>query len=254
MTARPPGQPPATAPGQPPATGEAYFAWAREEMRPFLPARCGKVLEIGCGEAVFSGGIEVATEIWGIEPDAGAAEIARSRLDRVINGTFEDALAELPLRYFDTVICNDVIEHMADHDRFFETIKSHLSRDGVLVGSIPNVRYYRNLFSLVLAKDWEYQDAGVLDRTHLRFFTEKSLRRTLRSHGFRLEEMRGINGGISRQTLCSGIMAYAAIVLSLGYFRDIRHLQFAFRASADADRPTPAGERERSSAKITAAC
>ena len=241
-------------PAKPTATHKVYFGWTREEMRPFLPARCGKVLEIGCGEGAFSGSIETAAETWGIEPDAGAAQTARSRLDRVINGTFEEALVELPLRYFDTVICNDVIEHLADHDRFFETVKNHMSRDAVLVGSVPNVRYYRNLFSLVLAKDWEYQDAGILDRTHLRFFTEKSLRRTLHAHGFRVDEMRGINGGISRQALCSGIMAYAAIVLSLGYFRDIRHLQFAFRASADPDRPAPAGKRERSSTKMQAAC
>ena len=114
-------------PAKPTVTGDAYFGWAREEMRPFLPARCGKVLEIGCGAGAFLGGIQTPAETWGIEPDAGAAEIARSRLDRVINGTFEDALAELPLRYFDTVICNDVIEHMADHDRFFDTIKNHIA-------------------------------------------------------------------------------------------------------------------------------
>lgn len=209
---------------------QAYFGWARDEMRPFLPARCGKVLEVGCGEGRFSGEIAGGEERWGIEPDAGAAEAARSRLDTVINASFQEALAELPLRHFDTVICNDVIEHMSDHDWFLDIIKSRMTPGGVLVGSLPNVRYYQNLFSLVVAKDWEYKDAGILDRTHLRFFTEKSLRRTLRSHGFRVEEMRGINGGISRRAPISGLAACAAIVLSAGYFSDIRHLQFAFRA------------------------
>jgi 2-polyprenyl-3-methyl-5-hydroxy-6-metoxy-1,4-benzoquinol methylase len=233
---------------------QEYFGWARDEMRPFLPARCGKVLEIGCGAGRFSGGIADAAEIWGIEPDAGAAEAARSRLGRVINTEFDAALGELPPHYFDTVICNDVIEHMPDHDWFLETIKTVMSPAGVLVGSIPNVRYYRNLFDLVLTKDWEYQDQGILDRTHLRFFTEKSLRRTLRSHGFRIEEMRGINGGISRQAPAKGIVACAAIVLSLGYFRDIRHLQFAFRASVDPDHPPPPAGVRSASAKMAAAC
>ncbi|HEX3538476.1 MAG TPA: class I SAM-dependent methyltransferase [Stellaceae bacterium] len=222
------------------AVEQEYFGWPRDEMRAFLPARCGKVLEIGCGEGRFSGGIADAAETWGIEPHAGAARAAQSRFHKVINASFEASLAELPPRYFDTVICNDVIEHMPDHDWFLETIKTYMSPSGVLVGSIPNVRYYRNLFDLVLAKDWQYQDQGILDRTHLRFFTEKSLRRTLRAHGFEIAAMRGINGGFSRQALTSGVVACAAIMFSLGYFSDIRYLQFGFRASVGAARvPMP---------------
>ena len=231
---------------------DSYFGRARNEMRRFLPGRCGKVLEIGCGEGYFSAGIVGAEERWGIEPDSDAARAARSHLDRVINAGFEEALAELPPDHFDTVVCNDVIEHMPDHDRFLETIKTRMSPRGVLVGSIPNVRYYRNLFGLMLAKDWQYQDAGILDRTHLRFFTKKSLRRTLLAHGFRIDAMRGINGGLTRRAPLAGAIAFAAIVLSAGYFADIWHLQFAFRALI-AD-PEPAGEANSGTANRMVAC
>jgi len=203
-------------------------------MSAFLPKRRTAVLEIGCGEGMFAASIEGTTETWGVELDSEAAHAASSRLHKVINAGFDEASGVLPRNYFDVVICNDVIEHMIDHDSFFRTIKKHISDSGVLIGSIPNVRHYNTLFRLLFSKDWRYRDDGILDRTHLRFFTEKSLRRTLAEHGFCVEELRGINSGIalgwSRWALCSAIAAYGAIVISFGSFRDIRHLQFGFRA------------------------
>jgi 2-polyprenyl-3-methyl-5-hydroxy-6-metoxy-1,4-benzoquinol methylase len=233
---------------------QKYFGWTRNEMRPLLPTRCGRVLEIGCGEGWFSGGIEHAAETWGIEPHAGSANAAESLLDKVINAPFDAAVGELPPHHFDTVICNDVIEHMPDHDWFLETIKTYMSPSGVLIGSIPNVRYYRNLVDLVLAKDWRYREEGILDRTHLRFFTKKSLRRTLRSHSFRIEEMHGINGGFSRRAVGSGIIAGAAIVLSLSYFSDLRHLQFAFRVSVPTAGHVSSAAGKTGSGKTAAGC
>ena len=113
-------------------------------------------------------------------------------------------------------------------------IRKYIAPGGVIVGSIPNVRYHKNLFNLLFAKDWEYMDWGILDRTHFRFFTEKSLRRSLSSAGFEVEDFRGINGGIefglSKWKLAYSLFAMLSIALSLGYFNDIKHQQFAFRA------------------------
>ena len=82
------------------------------------------------------------------------------------------------------MVCNDVIEHMADHDRFLRQIRGHIAPGGVLIGSVPNMRHYRALFELLVLRDWDYRDSGVLDRTHLRFFTARSLRRSLTRAGF----------------------------------------------------------------------
>ncbi len=156
-----------------------------------------------------------------------------ARLHTVIRGTFEEAQPRLPQRYFDVVVCNDVIEHMPDHDSFLDAIKTHMAPNGVLVGSIPNVRHYVNLFDMLVGKDWRYRDIGTMDRTHLRFFTERSLRRSFTQHGYRIEAFRGINSGLQWQG--EGLLkrypffGLAALVGSLGYYRDIRHLQFGFR-------------------------
>ena len=211
-----------------------YYNQSRPEMIRILPEKRQKILEIGCSEGLFSESITDATEKWGVEPSQTAAIIAKSRLTCVINKSFDDAKADLPLKYFDLVICNDVIEHMTDHDEFLSEIKNHIAPGGVIVGSIPNVRFYRNLFNLLFVKDWEYMDSGILDRTHFRFFTEKSLRRSLSSAGFVVEDLRGVNGGLdfgwSKWKLAYSAFATLSIALSLGYFSDIKHMQFAFRA------------------------
>lgn len=214
-----------------------YYRFPRPEMLPFIPAKRTRILDIGCGQGTFSAGIEGVEEAWGVEP-SDAAQAAIQRLHTVIHNTFEGAKPQLPNRYFDVVVCNDVIEHMTDHDAFFESIKDHLAPGGVLVGSIPNVRHYVNLFDILLGRDWEYRDAGILDRTHLRFFTERSLRRAFVRHGYRIEIFEGINSGINwgdpDVLTRHKIFGTAMTVGSLGYFNDIRHLQFGFRVGLSA--------------------
>lgn len=228
-------------------------------MLPFVPDRRARVLEVGCSEGRFSGLLPGTQEVWGVEPSP-AADIARARLTRVFRGTFEQAQAELPSGYFDIVICNDVIEHMPDHARFLRNIQRHIAPGGMLVGSIPNVRYYGNMFQFLLEKDWHYRDSGILDRTHVSFFTEKSLRKTLERAGFRITLLRGINrglhGGTSLRDRLYLYAAHALSLLTLGYFSDILYLQFAFQAvpptgparpaAPDAARsgPAPGGVRD----------
>jgi 2-polyprenyl-3-methyl-5-hydroxy-6-metoxy-1,4-benzoquinol methylase len=204
----------------------------RTEMLALLPERYRRVLEIGCDEGDFAACLD--GEVWAIEPDQDAATIAAGRLYRVLIGTFASTCGSLPAAYFDVVVCNDVIEHMSDHDRFLREIRRYIAPGGVLIGSVPNMRHYRALFELLVLRDWDYRDTGVLDRTHLRFFTARSLRRSLARAGFRVEQFHGINGSIhfalSRQHLPHALFGWLMIALTLGRWRDIRFMQFAFRA------------------------
>jgi 2-polyprenyl-3-methyl-5-hydroxy-6-metoxy-1,4-benzoquinol methylase len=214
-----------------------YFENYRAEMLPFIPTNRRRVLEIGCSSGFFSGSLDGVGETWGIEPSAAADEAAK-HLTTVIRGYFDDVKSKLPKCYFDVVICNDVIEHMQDHQGFLKEIGDYIAPGGMLVGSIPNVRFYNNLFEMVLEKDWLYRDDGILDRTHLAFFTEKSLRRTLDRNGLRIVQLEGINTDYivsgSRREKIYLIIAKLLTIASLGYFRDIRHLQFAFQATPKA--------------------
>ena len=210
-----------------------YWSQPRPELIPFITQRRARVLEVGCAEGRFLATLPGVEETWVIEPTQ-AAEVAQSRLQHVFQGTFQECEANLPLRHFDVIICNDVIEHMTDHDDFLARIGAYLAPGGAIIGAIPNVCFYDNMFDYLFEKDWHYTDAGILDRTHLRFFTETSLRDSLIRHGFTIEELSGINKdylvartsrGYRRLTLAKLLAA-----VTFGWFDDIRYLQFGFRA------------------------
>lgn len=170
-----------------------YFAHGRPEVAELLPQVYHRVLEIGCGEGLFRRNLSYICHYTGVEPSPVAAAIARLALDTVLTGTFEQVAKDLPLKTFDLVICNDVIEHMIDHDAFLREIQQYMAPGARLVGSVPNVRYFFHLWELLINKEWAYKNHGILDRTHLRFFTQRSWRRTLVSHGYVVERLCGLN-------------------------------------------------------------
>lgn len=202
-----------------------YYRCDRCEMTALLPKEYSRVLEIGCGEGNFRKNLNQINEYWGVELVESVGTIAAQNLDHVLIGAYEKISTQIPNNYFDLVICNDVIEHMTDHDDFFHSIKDKITKHGFLVASIPNVRYQLNLYNLLVNKDWQYTDAGILDKTHLRFFTKKSILKTVISHGFMVEECIGINSYWYKQFL-KRCVYYAARKL-LG--EDIMYLQFGIR-------------------------
>ena len=203
-----------------------YFRNSRAELLAFLPKKYSRVLEIGCGEGHFRGNLKPGNEYWGVELIDSAAAVASTRLDRVLTGSFLDVCDQIPNGYFDLVICNDVIEHMPDHDQFLQIIKTKMREDGCLMGSLPNVRYLPNLLSLLMQKDWRYADAGILDRTHLRFFTERSIVRTFRENGYVIEGLSGITHAYRTGSILKRCL-YGLVLLIVG--RDAGFLQFGFR-------------------------
>jgi SAM-dependent methyltransferase len=210
-----------------------YFGHIRSEMLQFLPDRRRTVLDIGCGEGRFAASIAGVEELWGIEPDAKAAATAARVMHRIHNRLYDEVEPELPDDYFDLVVCNDVIEHMTDHDSFLRSIKNKIAPGGVIVGSVPNVRYFKNLFDTIVLKDWDYKDEGILDRTHLRYFTIKSLDRSLRGAGYEVDLIRPINDNLRiRSSLRENIyFIFGALLVltSLGHSRDTAYMQIAFR-------------------------
>jgi 2-polyprenyl-3-methyl-5-hydroxy-6-metoxy-1,4-benzoquinol methylase len=212
-----------------------YYQGKRSEIIQFLPNEYTKVLEIGCGQGDFRSNLSAQCECWGIEPVKNISKIAEKKLYKVLVGTYEVVFEQLPDNYFDLVILNDVIEHMVDYNHFFSTIKEKLKNNAYLVGSIPNVRSLNNLIELLFMKNWHYKHGGILDYSHLRFFTEKSIRHLFNARGFKIEYLTGINvikkiiippKKFLRSVLIKKFLRYSLICI-LG--RDIRYLQFGFR-------------------------
>lgn len=209
-----------------------YFDNQRAELRYFLPLGYVRVLEIGCGNGNFRINCSDNCEYWGVEPNADAADTAGQQLTKVLRGTYDDVQEQLPNEYCDLVVCNDVIEHLPDHEVFLSKIKSKLTANGVLIGSVPNVRFLPYLLCFLCQKDWRYEDSGVLDRTHLRFFTEKSLKRTFKESGFDVERLSGINPLQIRWGSLRKIWKSLKVLTQLAIFgSDARFMQFGFRVA-----------------------
>jgi 2-polyprenyl-3-methyl-5-hydroxy-6-metoxy-1,4-benzoquinol methylase len=171
---------------------KSYYQNQRREIYGMIPETAQKVLEIGCAAGGFRLNFPKEIEYWGVEPVSEAAEQARQKNIKVLCGTYDDVCGQLPTAYFDVVVCNDVIEHVVDPEAFLVSLKDKLAPNGVLVGSIPNVRFWGNLINLLVRRDWKYEESGVLDKTHFRFFTAKSFRRLMHDTGYELERMAGI--------------------------------------------------------------
>jgi 2-polyprenyl-3-methyl-5-hydroxy-6-metoxy-1,4-benzoquinol methylase len=199
-----------------------YFAQSRKEMLPFMPKNINRLLDLGCHKGAFGYLIKLlyGAEVWGIELFEEWATVARQTLDKVIVGDVNTVMNDLPENYFDCITCNDVLEHLVDPYSVLAGLKSKLTTDGVIVASLPNVRYWDNLKNLLLKKQWKYMDHGILDRTHLRFFTELSLRDTFTDLGFEIVRMEGINPTGSDNLKIFNFLTFGAL-------KDAKYLQFA---------------------------
>lgn len=175
----------------------SYYQNQRREMLGFIPVDAVRFLELGCGSGGFGGFLRESRKnvhITGIEIHAESAQEARSHLDVVIEKPVETAFASIAQGSMDCVICNDVLEHLVDPWAVLQSIRTVLRPSGTVVSSIPNVRHFPVFKNYFLSGDWQYEKWGVLDRTHLRFFTKKSIERMFNETGFTTSRIEGIFG------------------------------------------------------------
>lgn len=167
----------------------------RDEMLKFIPDSIHTMLDVGCGEGFFGQSCKntfKSVEVWGVELNRRVGEKADGKIDRVLIGNIEFDELDLPENYFDIIVFNDVLEHLQSPWNVLVKIKKYMKLNGYVAASIPNVRYYDNIKKLLINKDWEYQDSGVLDKTHLRFFTQKSIMRMFKECNYSVLRLEGV--------------------------------------------------------------
>lgn len=140
-----------------------------------------RVLDVGCGFATTSARIQkLGNEVTGIDESAKAYEVASRRISRVVRADLLEA--DLGTEQFDAIILADVLEHLAWPVGVLRRYLQWLAPGGCVIVSLPNVGLWSVRFAHLLGR-WEYEDTGVLDRTHLRFYTRTSARRLLSQAG-----------------------------------------------------------------------
>lgn len=210
-------------------TEQSYFANTRLDLLRWVPSSARMVLDVGCGAGALGQGIkrrQTATVV-GVEFVAAQAAQAATVLDIVYAG--DVATIDLPYKAgaFDCMIYGDVLEHLLDPWAVLARHRHLLANGGTLLVSLPNVQFIGVLAGL-LAGRWEYQPRGVLDRTHLRFFTHRSGRALIAGAGYQIvhtqRNMRWFDAPGSR------LHRYAKLFAPVPWLRDLLTYQFVFVA------------------------
>jgi SAM-dependent methyltransferase len=159
-----------------------------------------RVLDVGCGSGALGAHLRKrGNVVWGIDTANDIADQASRRLNRfmladICDGACIDKL--LGDERFDVIVFADVLEHLSDPVGTLRSYMRFLRPGGRVLVSVPNVAVWNVRLSLLLGR-FDYTATGTLDRTHLRFFTAASLRRTLLAAGLRVEQL-DVNPGLAR--------------------------------------------------------
>ena len=151
-----------------------------------------RVLEIGCASGYLSGYLtrRKGCTVTGVEIDPRAVEIAANYCQRVINGDIEDpATLNQVEGEFDVLLLAAVLEHLKHPERVLTRLRNHLAPGGLAIVSLPNVAHWRIRLQLLRGR-FDYQDYGVMDRTHLHFYTVKSGRELIEASGYTVIDLR----------------------------------------------------------------
>jgi methionine biosynthesis protein MetW len=153
-----------------------------------------RVLDVGCGTGSITALIASLkhAKVTGIEPDPSRAEVARLRGIEVITGEFEHAAAELSAE-FDVIVFADVLEHLYDPLDALSTARQLLKPGGAVIVSVPNVAHWTVRRNLLLGR-FDYQEVGIMDETHIRWFTRRTLHDLLEQGGFEWQVAHGSSG------------------------------------------------------------
>ncbi|GAA0077166.1 hypothetical protein UT300005_15440 [Clostridium sp. CTA-5] len=148
-----------------------------------------KVLELGCSTGYITRYLNLKKhcENSAIEIDKEALDIISPNLKYAINddlNCIENWIDKLPDNYFDYIVCQDVLEHLIDPFKVLKHLKTKLEKQGKFLISIPNISHNTVLMQL-LRDRFDYKNIGILDRTHIRFYTKETFSKEARNCGLK---------------------------------------------------------------------
>lgn len=195
-----------------------------------------RVLDVGCGGGGLARGLaRQGCVVSGVEMDPEAAQEAKATLEHLVIGDLEglDLVEAFEAESFDVVVFGDVLEHLTRPEDILRQARELLRPRGALVVSIPNVAHGDLRLSL-LRGEWDYRDRGLLDDTHLRFFTRRGVDRLMAAAGFCVSDLRRVRlalftteFGLRREDFAPEIVALVEDSAESTTY------QFVFRAYAD---------------------
>jgi len=211
-----------------------YHGNIRHDIIPLVP-KVGRLLDVGGGTGATARHLKSIGRAEEIGVLDAVVDIDTNELDFTSNVDLDDEFAieeslskEAP---FDAILLLDVLEHLRDPWSRVDQFARHLAPNGQLIASIPNVRHVSILANLILRDDWRYADSGLLDRTHIRFFTRRTAIELLERPGLSIEQIVASPIGAPKQRMFNR--------LTFGRFKSFFTLQHFVVARRDASGHVP---------------
>jgi len=167
---------------------EDYYQNVRLDLLSLLTFDKGyRVLEVGAGHGEtlrYLKEKKMAVEVIGIDITKNKDN---SNIDRFINEDIENVDLSEYKKYFDVIILADVLEHLIEPQKILNKIKYCLRDDGQILISIPNIRNIKAIYKVFIKGDFSYEERGIFDYTHLRFFCRRNIKQLVIDSGFRID-------------------------------------------------------------------
>lgn len=228
----------------------SYYLNPRPEVLNLVPTDARRILELGCASGQLGRAVKERQQCYlvGVELDEDAARGAKQYFDEVHLGDVEKMEFPYEPGFFDAVICADVLEHLVNPQLVVRKLFELVRPGGQIIVSIPNIRNMR-IMSKLAGGRWEYEDEGILDRTHVRFFTRVEFERLLHTSGFRVDHVdTNRDGTFHGQDLQPGIVTEVNVErlairgVTAEDFNELAALQFLFVGTKpNVLGPNPAG-------------
>lgn len=159
----------------------------------FIPTDAKRLIEVGCSSGALAREFKKRSphcDYWGVEIDPGYAALARRHCDRSFVVNIEEAGDDFwqSAANRDCWIFGDVIEHLKDPWDILGKIRACISANGTVVACIPNAQHWSLQVRLSIGA-FRYEDEGLMDRTHIRWFTKKTIHELFNQAGFEIAEV-----------------------------------------------------------------
>lgn len=199
------------------------YVGQRIDILSLIPFNTKSVLDVGCSDGSLGKAIKLHNEkiiVHGIEIHPLMANRAKEKIDRVFVGDASKEIDNLiSLKYnYDCIIFADILEHLLYPWEVLQRSKLLLNYDGKIIISIPNINYYQTFINLFLKRYWPYEDRGIHDRTHLRFFTIKNIVEMLDNSALKIEKLNRHYRLIDKKTKLNKISKFLGIPLLKEFF------------------------------------
>lgn len=155
-----------------------------------------KVLDIGCATGYMSRKLhlEKKCEMWGVDNNPDALKLAKKYCKKVILQDLNEMNElDIPQKHFDHILILDVIEHLVSPEKILKLMRKYLKKTGSVIISVPNVAH-ASIRLMLLRGEFNYSNLGIMDKTHVHFYTRETLKKLLINMGYKIIKIIPTNG------------------------------------------------------------